>query len=270
MPSAGAADPGAVGPTLPKTTAQVLCLDREWERLRQASECNPPSSVSPEDLAYMIYTSGSTGRPKGVLVPHRGLLNLAFWHQGAFEITSSDRATQLAGTAFDASVWEIWPYLSKGASLYIVNSEILNSPVPLRDWLVSKAVTISFLPTPLAEMVLPLEWPEAPALRILLTGGDKLHHYPSPSVPFKIINNYGPTENTVVTTSGLVVSEGREAISPSIGRPITNTQVYLLDRHLQPVPIGVSGELYIGGASLARGYLNRPELSAEKFHPSSL
>jgi Non-ribosomal peptide synthetase modules and related proteins len=174
-----------LAPTLPKTTAQVVCLDREWERISKEPQCNPPSSVIPEDLAYVIYTSGSTGRPKGVLVPHRGLLNLAFWHQGAFEITSSDRATQLAGTAFDASVWEIWPYLSKGASLYIVDSEILNSPVPLRDWLVSKAVTISFLPTPLAEMVLPLEWPEAPALRILLTGGDKLHHYPSPSVPFQ-------------------------------------------------------------------------------------
>src|SRR5207302_7777997 len=97
--------------------------------------------------------------------------------------------------------------------------------------------------------------------------GDKLHQYPSPSVPFKIINNYGPTENSVVTTSGLVASEGREALSPSIGRPIANTQVYLLDRHLQPVPIGVPGELYIGGAGLARGYLNRPELTAEKFIP---
>src|SRR5207248_5028405 len=112
-------------------------------------------------------------------------------------------------------------------------------------------------------------WPEAAALRILLTGGDKLHQCPSPSVPFKIINNYGPTENSVVTTSGLVASEGREALSPSIGRPIANTQVYLLDRHLQPVPIGVPGELYIGGAGLARGYLHRPELTAERFLPHS-
>ena len=255
-----------LAPTLPQTTAQVVCLDSAGERLSQAPEDNPRSPVAPEHLAYVIYTSGSTGRPKGVVVPHQGLLNLVFWHQGAFEITSSDRATQLAGTAFDASVWEIWPYLSKGASLYIVGSEILSSPVHLRDWLVSQAVTISFLPTPLAEMVLPLEWPEAPALRILLTGGDKLHHYPSASVPFKLINNYGPTENTVVTTSGLVASEGREA-TPPIGRPITNTQVYLLDRQLQPVPLGVPGELYIGGASLARGYLQRPELTPEKFIP---
>ena len=144
-----------LAPTLPQTTAQVVCLDSAGERLSQAPEDNPCSPVAPEHLAYVIYTSGSTGRPKGVLVPHQGLLNLVFWHQGAFEITSSDRATQLAGTAFDASVWEIWPYLSKGASLCIVGSEILSSPVHLRDWLVSQAVTISFLPTPLAEMVLP-------------------------------------------------------------------------------------------------------------------
>ncbi|MGH8490725.1 MAG: non-ribosomal peptide synthetase, partial [Gammaproteobacteria bacterium] len=243
--------------TLPQTPAEVLCLDSEWGRIAQASTSAPMSGVNPKNLAYMIYTSGSTGRPKGVLVPHKGLLNLTFWHQGAFEVTSSDRATQLAALAFDASVWEIWPYLSKGASLYLVNSETLNSPVPLRDWLVSKAVTISFLPTPLAEMVLPLEWPEATALRILLTGGDKLHQYPSPSVPFRLINNYGPTENTVVATSGVVASEGRETLSPSIGRPIANTELYLLDPHLQPVPLGVPGELYIGGAGLARGYLHR-------------
>ncbi|HYY16440.1 MAG TPA: amino acid adenylation domain-containing protein, partial [Gammaproteobacteria bacterium] len=251
---------------LPQTGAQMICLDRDWGVMANERVENPTSRALADNLAYVMYTSGSTGRPKGVLVPHKGLLNLAFWHQSAFEVTSSDRATQLAGTAFDASVWEIWPYLSKGASLYIVNSQILSSPVHLRDWLVAQAVTISFLPTPLAEMVLPLEWPEAPALRILLTGGDKLHQYPSPSVPFKLINNYGPTENTVVTTSGLVASQGREA-TPPIGRPIANTQVYLLDRHLHPVPIGVPGELYIGGTGLARDYFRRPELTAERFIP---
>src|SRR5205823_7998110 len=176
-----------------------------------------------------------------------GLLNLSFWHQEAFEVTSSDRATQLAGTAFDASVWEIWPYLSKGASLYLANPEILSSAVRLRHWLVENAITISFLPTPLAELALAMEWPGATPLRILLTGGDKLHQHPSSILPFKLINNYGPTENTVVTTSGVVASEGQEVISPPIGRPIANTQVYLLDRRLRPVPLGVPGELYLGG-----------------------
>ncbi|HYY16495.1 MAG TPA: amino acid adenylation domain-containing protein, partial [Gammaproteobacteria bacterium] len=251
---------------VPGHGARLICLDTGWPMIARGPEENFDSGVKAENLAYVIYTSGSTGRPKGVSAPHKGLLNLAFWHQGAFEVTSPDRATQLAGTAFDASVWEIWPYLSTGASLYIINSEILSSPVHLRDWLVSQAVTISFLPTPLAEMVLPLEWPAAPALRILLTGGDKLHQYPSPSVPFRLINNYGPTENTVVTTSGLVASKGREA-TPPIGRPIANTQVYVLDRHLEPVPIGVPGELYIGSDGLARGYLYQPELTPERFIP---
>ncbi|HZC01411.1 MAG TPA: amino acid adenylation domain-containing protein, partial [Gammaproteobacteria bacterium] len=252
---------------LPETAAGVLCVDADWPLMAQQSPADPLNLSTPLNLAYVIYTSGSTGTPKGVLVPHKGLLNLVFWHQDAFAVTASDRATQLAGTAFDASVWEIWPYLSKGASLYIVRREILSSSVSLRDWLVSKAITISFVPTPLAETLFLLEWPGATSLRVLLTGGDKLHQYPSPSAPFKLINNYGPTENTVVTTSGLVVLQGQEALAPSLGRPIANTQLYVLDAHLQPVPIGVPGELYIGGAGLARGYLGRPELTAERFIP---
>ena len=124
------------------------------------------------------------------------------------------------------------------------------------------------MPTPLAERVLSLDWPKDLALRILLIGGDKLYHSPSASLPFEVVNNYGPTENTVVTTSGLVSSNGRVDGAPAIGRPISNTKVYLLDQQLQPVPIGVPGELYIGGVGLARGYINRRELTAEKFIPN--
>ena len=253
---------------LPEHGAYVVCLDADWGVISLESKDNPVDGIKPSNLAYVIYTSGSTGKPKGVLVPHKGLLNLVFWHQRAFEVTSSDRATQLAGTAFDASVWELWPYLAAGARLYLVGSEFLNSPEHLRDWLVSKEIAISFLPTPLAERLLSLEWPESLALRIMLTGGDKLHQYPSASVLFKVVNNYGPTENTVVTTSGLVDDHGEKYLSPAIGRPIANTQVYILDRHLQPVPIGVPGELYIGGDGLARGYLNRPELTEKAFIPN--
>ncbi|WP_442935875.1 amino acid adenylation domain-containing protein [Nostoc sp.] len=251
---------------LPQHQARVICLDTDWQSISQLSQNNPITSVQASNLAYVIYTSGSTGQPKGVLVTHQSLLNLIFWHQRAFEITSLDKATQLAGTAFDAAVWELWPYLTAGASIYLVTSETLHSPIDLRDWLTSKKITISFLPTPLADKLLSLEWIESAALRTMLVGGDKLHHYPSVLTPFKVVNNYGPTENTVVTTSGLVVSNGQNTISsPSIGRPIANTQTYILDSNLQPVPIGVPGELYIGGASLARGYLNRPELTQEKF-----
>ncbi|MEG5092537.1 amino acid adenylation domain-containing protein [Microcoleus sp. B13-B4] len=255
--------------SLPEHQARVVCLDSEWQEISAQRELFLITGVTPENLAYVIYTSGSTGKPKGVLIPHSGLLNLVFWHQRTFEVTSSDRATQLAGTAFDASVWEVWPYLASGASIYLVKPEILLSTEKLRDWLLTKEITITFVPTPIAEKLLSLQWPSDGALRIMLTGGDKLHQHPSASIPFKVVNNYGPTENTVVTTSGLVESDAIQNTLPHIGRPIDNIQVYLLDRHLQPVPIGVPGELYIASVGLARGYLNRPDLTQEKFIPNT-
>ncbi|MBE8998848.1 non-ribosomal peptide synthase/polyketide synthase [Nostoc sp. LEGE 12447] len=246
--------------------ANLVCLDTDWQLISQLSQDNLITETQATNLAYVIYTSGSTGQPKGVLIAHQGLLNLVFWHQNTFNITTLDKATQLAGTAFDAAVWELWPYLTAGASIYLVKSEFLSSLVKLRDWLISKKITISFLPTPLAQELLSLEWPtESLALRTILTGGDKLHQYPSDLVPFQLVNNYGPTENTVVTTSGLVVAKEQDQISPSIGRAIANTQIYILDSNLQPVPIGIPGELHIAGVGLAKGYLNRPELTTEKF-----
>jgi amino acid adenylation domain-containing protein len=250
---------------------RVISLDKDWQSIAQESEANPSSSVTVDNLAYVIYTSGTTGKPKGVQIEHRGLLNLVFWHQREFAVSSHDRATQIAGFAFDACGWEMWPYLSAGASLYLPNDEIRRSPEKLKDWLESKAITISFLPTPLAEKFLVLDWSNNGALRILLTGGDKLNQYPSVSHPFQVVNNYGPTENTVVTTSGIVpIKEsvekyGNTSIVPTIGRPIANTQVYVLDKYLQPVPMGVSGELYIAGDGLARGYLNNIDLTTERF-----
>ncbi|NEU76690.1 non-ribosomal peptide synthetase [Hassallia byssoidea VB512170] len=247
--------------------SHVICLDKDWEIIAEEIEDNLPSQVTVGNLAYVIYTSGSTGKPKGVQIEHRGLLNLVFWHQKAFAVSHLDRVTQIAGVAFDACVWEILPYLSAGASIYFVDDEIRLNPEHLRDWLISKAITICFLPTPLAEKVLRLDFPNNAALRILLTGGDKLHQYPLADHIFQVVNNYGPTENTVVTTSGNV--KNKDNITPTIGRPIDNTQVYILDKHLQLVPIGVPGELYISGDGLARGYLNLSDLTVEKFisHP---
>jgi amino acid adenylation domain-containing protein len=252
---------------LPETKAQVVCLDTEAKRLSQLSVNNLNSEAAPLNLAYVIYTSGSTGQPKGVLVPHQGLLNLVFWHQRTFEVTAQDYATQLASIAFDASVWELWPYLIAGSRIFLIDSETIKSPITLQNWLVSKKITLTFLPTPLAEELLFLEWPKDIALRMMLTGGDKLHGSPIPSISFKLVNNYGPTENTVVTTSGIVVNKAENRLPP-IGFPIANTQVYVLDNHLQPVSIGIPGELYICGAGLARGYLNRPELTVKKFIPN--
>jgi amino acid adenylation domain-containing protein len=248
-------------------SAHVVCLDADAAVLAHYSDSDPAPAATATNLAYVIYTSGSTGQPKGVQITHGSLLNLIFWHQQAFAVSRADRATQLAGPAFDATVWELWPYLTIGASVYLPDEETRVTPVRLRDWLVEQQITITFLPTALAESVMGLEWPRPTALRYLLTGADTLHRGPSSDLPFALVNNYGPTENTVVTTSGLVPPTTQADALPSIGCPITNTEVYILDEHLRQLHIGAAGELYIGGAGLSRGYLHRPDLTAERFIP---
>jgi acyl-coenzyme A synthetase/AMP-(fatty) acid ligase len=214
----------------------------------------------------VIYTSGSTGQPKGVEVLHRGLSNLVSWHLRAFGVTSADRASHVAALGFDAAVWEMWPYLVAGASVHLASEEVRQNPQQLRDWLLDGKITIAFLPTPLAESLLLLEWPKQPALRILLTGADTLHHSPPASLPFILVNNYGPTECTVVATSGRVwPASSSPSQAPSIGCPIDNTQIYILDEEMTEVASGMAGELYIGGAGVARGYRNQPELTKKKF-----
>ena len=252
---------------LPACTTRAICLDADGPLLIGQSQSDLPTTTTGDDLAYVIYTSGSTGQPKGVQITHRGLLNLIFWHRHAFAVTPADRATQIASPAFDAAGWELWPYLSVGASVYLVDEQVRSLPLALRDWLISNRITISFLPTALAESVLALDWPPETALRFLLTGADTLHRYPGEALPFALVNNYGPTEATVVATSGRVSPVEQADTPPSIGRPIANTQVYVVDESLRQVPIGEPGELCIGGDGLARGYLNRPELTAEKFIP---
>ncbi|WP_374090326.1 non-ribosomal peptide synthase/polyketide synthase [Methylomicrobium lacus] len=243
----------------------TFCLDRDWVAIEQESPANLDGLTLPQNLAYVIYTSGSTGTPKSVAVPHAGAVNLVAWHNRQFKVSAADRATQLAGLAFDASAWETWPYLLAGASLHLIRQELLGQPEALWRKLADDRITLAFMPTPLAELMLASPWPEHLVLRCLLTGGDQLHGYPPAGLPFELVNNYGPTENSVVSTS-CAVPAGREGL-PSIGRPIANTRAYLLDSTLTPVPIGVAGELYVGGAGLARGYLGRPELTAERFVP---
>jgi amino acid adenylation domain-containing protein/non-ribosomal peptide synthase protein (TIGR01720 family) len=250
---------------LPNYSGHKFCLDQDWEIIAQNSQENPVNQITSQHLAYVIYTSGSTGKPKGVLIQHQSLLNLISWHQNTFEISQKDRATLLAGIAFDASVWEIWPYLTCGACLNIVSPELLTSPNLLKDWLISQKITICFLPTPLVESIITLDWPSHCSLKFLLTGGDKLNCFPSVSIPFTLVNNYGPTENTVVTTSIKLTADLITEKAPPIGKPISNNQIYILDQYQQPVPIGIPGELHIGGLGLARGYLNRQDLNKSKF-----
>jgi amino acid adenylation domain-containing protein len=222
------------------------------------------AEITRENLAYIIYTSGSTGKPKGVEVTHGNLLNLVFWHRRAFGVTAEDRASHVAGLAFDAVVWELWPYLSAGASVALADATTRTSPELLREWLAAEGITISFVPTALMEPMLTAEWPVKTALRYLLTGADTLHRYPEAGLPFQVVNNYGPTECTVVATSG-VVKPSYVSGRPAIGAAIANTQIYLLNENREPVKAGETGEIYIGGTSVARGYRNQPQLTAERF-----
>nr|APZ78729.1 nonribosomal peptide synthetase [Myxococcus sp.] len=260
---------GDASPVAILNTGADPIADTRIPRLDVTNTADAPAAPAIEaaqldDLAYVIYTSGSTGAPKGVLVTHRNLHNLVSWHTEAFGLSAKDRTTQVAGIAFDASVWEIWPTLAAGAQLHLVSPELSTAPEALVQWLVERGITVAFLPTVLAEAAMALPWPSACALRYLLTGGDRLHAVPPPGLPFQLVNNYGPTETTVVATSGVVDAEDTQGL-PSIGRPVSNARIYILDRQRQPVIPGVIGELYIGGAGVTRGYLNRPELSAERF-----
>jgi amino acid adenylation domain-containing protein len=258
----------AMAAQFPAGPWRVIAIDDsswdEGELCRQPTDA-PDRKITSEQLAYVIYTSGSTGQPKGVEITHGSLMNLVFWHQRAFEVTPDDRASLLAGVGFDAAVWETWPYLAAGASLHLPDEATRLSPEMLRDWLVAEQITTSFLPTALAERVMTLEWPALTALRTLLTGAETLRQFPSEELPFRVVNNYGPTECTVVATSGPVPTESYSTALPTIGRPIANTQLYILDENMQQVPVHAAGEIYVGGAGVARGYLNRPELTAERF-----
>src|ERR1700722_5037180 len=218
------------------------------------------TGLTSRNLAYVIYTSGSTGMPKGVMVEHKNVVNLVTWHCCHFNLTIGDRTSSIAGMGFDAGGWEIWPSLSMGASLALAPTFVAGDPKELLCWWERQSLNVSFLPTPLAEAAFSLGINNQ-KLEILLVGGDRLHSFATHH-HFRLVNNYGPTEITVVATSGEVKKDDP---NPHIGRPINNTRIYILDRYRQPVPIGVAGELYIGGAGVARGYLKRAELTAERF-----
>ncbi len=256
-----------LAPSLSPSHCHVLCPDRDWPQIAQESMVNPENVASLETLAYIIYTSGSTGQPKGSQIAHRSLLNFIFWYQGVMAIEATDRIPQLAGVSFDASVSDIWPCLAAGAALYFPQLELLHNPLQLRDWIVVNGITKSFIVTPIAEYLLHLEWPPETAMTICMTGGDKLHRVSAPHHPFKFYNAYGPSECTIMSVFCQVPPREQTDVIPPIGRPVANTELYILDGHLQPVPIGIYGELHIGGDCLGRGYLNRPDLTEERFIP---
>jgi amino acid adenylation domain-containing protein len=255
---------------LPKDTWSVVDLGNLSSTLSNHAPNGSSGQLTDQSLAYVIYTSGSTGQPKGVEATHGGLRNLVDWHIRTFEVSPADRASAQAVVGFDAAVWELWPYLAAGASVHIPEESIRSNPQAMRDWLLAEKISITFLATPLAEQMVQLDWPSGCALRILLTGADTLHRRPPAGLPFALVNNYGPTEATVVATSGTVAASGTCSCPPTIGRPIDNTQLYILDEKLQPVANGEAGEIYIGGAGVARGYRNNRALTTEKFIRNTL
>ncbi len=218
---------------------------------------NPGLISDPENLAYVIYTSGSTGKPKGTLLEHKSLINLCMWHIKRFELTSSDIISQYASIGFDASVWEIFPSLISGSSLHMINNENRTDLDKLSLYFKSNRITAAFLPTPVYEQFGKEQFTD---LRFILSGGAKLESYKKNC--YKLYNNYGPTENAVVTTSFHVENQSNNI---PIGKPISNTSIYILDENDCLNPIGISGELCISGEGLARGYLNHSDLTNEKF-----
>ncbi|NVZ71929.1 non-ribosomal peptide synthetase [Pseudomonas costantinii] len=243
---------------LPELDVPVIDLDRfTWQH---HSASNPTVAVTPSNLAYVIYTSGSTGLPKGVMVEHHTVANLVDWHCRAFDLCAGRHTASVAGFGFDAMAWEVWPALCVGATLHLPPANDGAEDIDaLLAWWCAQPLDVCFLATPVAEYAFSQQI-EHPTLRTLLIGGDRLRQF-ARAQRFELINNYGPTEATVVATSGKV-----EVGQPlHIGKPIANATVYLLDEQQRPVPLGVAGELYVGGKGVARGYLNRPELTAERF-----
>jgi len=240
----------------------MFFVDSQMDSISSYSSEKVSPLTSADAPVYAIYTSGSTGQPKGVLVNGASLLNLCQWHQDAFEVSAISKATLFAGIGFDASIWEMWPYLLSGSTLHPISDAMRLEMDDLVSYMSTQGVTHCFLPTPVCEEVAQLTELTLPKGLKVLTGGDRLHEIDLPGV--ELINNYGPTEGTVVSTS-ISVEEGRHGSSISIGHPITNTRSYVLDNDQGLLPKGVVGELYISGANLSMGYLNNPELTAEKF-----
>ncbi|MFE9116183.1 amino acid adenylation domain-containing protein [Streptomyces sp. NPDC007172] len=229
----------------------------------------PGVETGPGDLAYVFYTSGSTGRPKGVQIEHGNVLHLLQWYRDYYRVGPKDRASQLVAPGFDPTLLEQWGNLAAGASLWFVPDEQLNDPYLLTEWIAANRITLAVVPAPRLESVLDQPGVYKGQLRCMLTGADVVRRRLPADAPFTLVNHYGPTETTVLTTAAVLRERGDASDErlPSIGSAIAGTRTYVLDEDRRPVPVGVPGELYVGGPGVGRGYLNRPELTAERFVP---
>ncbi|HZI86285.1 MAG TPA: amino acid adenylation domain-containing protein, partial [Pyrinomonadaceae bacterium] len=253
---------------LPDHRSRVVCLDLDWQEISQESEENPDGGTFSENLAYVIFTSGSTGKPKGVAVSHRAVINVLTHMREQLALSHRDILLHVASLSFDISVLEIFLPLITGAGLVVVSREVAADGSQLMEQLSNSGVTVMHATPATWCLLLEAGWQGCNRLT-LLCGGETLSYELAEQLSARgssVWNLYGPTETTIYSSSGLYRSDPSER-TVSIGRPIANTQIYLLDNQLQPVPVGVAGELYVGGAGVARGYLNHPSLTAEKFIP---
>ncbi len=271
---AGSAGPAIAGTLTrpPAQSARVICLDTEWETIAQESADNPVSGAKAENLAYVIYTSGSTGRPKGAMNTHRGICNRLLWMQDAYRLTGADRVLQKTPFSFDVSVWEFfWPLLV-GARLVMARpGGHKDSSYLVRTIVEQQISTIHFVPSMLRLFLEDPEVRTCRSLRRVICSGEVLPYELQQRfferLDAELHNLYGPTEAAVDVSYWQCRPEGDPNRVVPIGRPVANTQLYILDRNGKPAPIGAAGELHIGGVQVGRGYLNRPELTAEKFTP---
>ncbi|WP_165898185.1 non-ribosomal peptide synthetase [Tumebacillus sp. BK434] len=259
-------------PELPDHGAEMICLDRDWHLIAAESPAAPDVSITPNHLAYMIYTSGSTGRPKGVLIPHRGVVRLVI-NSDYLIFGAEEVFLQIAAISFDAATPEVWGALLHGAKLVVFPAQTPTVDEVVRV-LSEEQITVALLTSGLLPQLAEADLSSIGHLKLLSVGGDVMSSPHAKKFLQKLpgcilANAYGPTENSVAsTTNWLTAAEQVTPVVP-IGRAIRNNELYVLDLHRQPLPLGVPGELYVGGPGLARGYLNRPELTAEAFisHP---
>ncbi len=254
---------------LPTHQAQVVCLDTDWLKIAEESQENLISSVESHHLAYMIYTSGSTGRPKGVMIEHKGISNRLLWMQDTYQLTSADKVMQKTPFSFDVSVWELfWPFMT-GACLVVAKPEGHKDSAYMVELIKElKITTLHFVPSILQVFVEEQGLEDCYSIKHVICSGEvlpvDLQERFFQRLGCQLHNLYGPTEAAIDVTFWECKPSNSLATVP-IGSPIANTQIYILDKHQHPVPIGVSGELYIGGVGLARGYHNQPQLTVEKF-----
>nr|VFJ73104.1 MAG: HAD-superfamily phosphatase, subfamily IIIC/FkbH-like domain-containing protein/non-ribosomal peptide synthase domain TIGR01720/amino acid adenylation domain-containing protein [Candidatus Kentron sp. FW] len=254
---------------LPGTKARVICLDTDAEAFSGSNYGNVVSEVGPENLAYVIYTSGSTGRPKGVMVPHQALYNHTQWMQTDFPLDNQDKVLQKTPISFDASVWEFYAPLVAGARLVLARPDWQKDIGSLIGTITRHQITILQMVPSLLQAITSLpEMSTVTSLERIFCGGEKLSRTLMVKtldiLGAELVNLYGPTEACIDATFWRC---SPEHVTVPIGKPVTNSKSYILDGHLQPVSVGIPGELCIGGAGLARGYLNRPELTFDKFIP---